>query len=125
MGTNIKFDTYELVTNPSDVTIIKKDKYCSSVKTYSGVGYFNWGVSIIGKELEISWDYMTTAEFTILNGYYENDDQKVLDPQDGSAKTYNIKVKSFDGKYFITMKDETGAYRKDVRMVILILSEVA
>lgn len=125
MGTNIKFGSYELDSNPSDITIIKKDKYCSSVKTYSGVGYFNWGSSIVGKELELSWSYMISSEFTTLNGYYENDDQKVFDPQDGSAKTYNVKIKSFDGKYFLKMKDESGAFRKDVKMVILILSEVA
>jgi hypothetical protein len=121
---NMKFDAYSLVSNPSQCTIIKPDKHCASVLTYSSVGYFNWGASIVGKEIELQWSYMTGPEFSALDALYQADTTTVFDPQDGESHTYNAKIKSFDGTYFLRLDDSSGSYRKDVKMTLLILSQV-
>ncbi len=122
--TRMIFGTYTLTCNPSDITMIKPDKMSAYKKTYSGVDYFNWGSTIIGKEVELAWEYMTVAEFATLDALYADDDDIEFDPQDDTGQTYNIKIIKFDGTYDLQLEADSWARRKDIKMTILILSEV-
>jgi hypothetical protein len=114
------------VPKPAEMTIIKKERTTSSVKTYSRVAVFSWGVSIVGKTIELYWPAMTTVLFDSLQSVYEGDVPvtflPMLDDSSSSSSDtdYIVEVLSFDGQYHITTN---GAYRKEVRMTLLIMSE--
>ncbi len=111
--------------NPSEMTVIKKDRVTAVKETYSSVALFSWGSSIIGKTIELSWPFMTINDFTDLEALVDADEAVVFNPEDGSLKTYNVEIIGLDGKYHITpsVADDAG-YRKDVRLTLLIMSEV-
>lgn len=121
---NMAFGAYTLVNNPAKISVIKKNRYNAIVDTYSDVSHFSWTSTIVGKRLSLFWNFMTAAEFNTLNGYCEDNDDKVFDPQDGSAKTYNVKITSMDADYLIFLTSAAGVYRKDVSMEVLIISQV-
>ncbi len=126
MGTNIKFDSYELVDNPSDIDPpFQKTKDCAFVKTNSSADSFDWGSSYAGNKHTLTWSYMTTAEYTILKGKCEDGTPVVLDPQDDEGYKFTVKILDFYGPYFHTLKDETGNYRQKVKMIIGVLSAEA
>lgn len=123
----IKFNDYTVERNPNSVTLLKKDKLVGHVLTYTSVAFFTWGPTIVGKEIELSWEYMTTAEFTFLNDLYISNEYDAtgveFDPQDGGAKTYMVQIKSLGGKYYQN-RIEAVVHRQDIKMTLLILSEV-
>ncbi len=121
---NMALGAYTFTQNPSDVTLIRPEKTFDFKKTYTDVAYFSWGPSIIGKEIEFSWDIMPSQQFDDLDDLYQADLPVVFDPQDGSSKTYNVEITRLDGKYFIGLAVSADNPRKDVKMTLLILSEV-
>lgn len=115
---------YTLDSNPSGISgIIKPDLHNTVKLTYESYAYFSWGKTIIGKTISLTWKFLTLAEFNTLNTKYEADASIVLDPQDGSGKTYNIRILSFDSAYHVQFSG-ADTYRKDAKMVLLIESEV-
>jgi hypothetical protein len=118
------------VPKPLEMTIIKKERTTSAVRTYSKVAVFSWGVSIIGKTIELYWPAMSTTLFNSLQAVYEGDVPvtflPMLDDSSGSSSSsevdYMVEVMSLDGQYHIKTN---GVYRKEVRMSLLIISEVA
>ena len=110
---------------PSDMTIIKPDKYCSEVLTYSSIGFFSWGVTIVGKRITLRWNYMSVAQYEALHTLYAADVPVVFDPDDESHSTYNVEVIGLKGEYHIYPEiDASGIFRKNVSLELLILSEV-
>lgn len=118
---NISIDSYTLTQNPASVTIVRKYKPCAAVETYSSMAVFEWAVTIIGKEIELTWEYLGITDFDELDKAYQKSGAVVYDPQDGNSKTYNVHIMELDGEYHRMM--ETG-YRKNVKMKLRILSEV-
>lgn len=51
--------SYTFSLLPGNMTVIRKDKSCTSVQTYEGAAYFSWGTSIVGKELSLFWNAMS------------------------------------------------------------------
>jgi hypothetical protein len=118
--------TCTFTRNPSEMTVIKADRICASEPTYAGVAFYSWGPSLIGKEIELYWPAMPIEQFNDLQEIYEADASVVFDPQDDSSDTFNVQVLDFNGKYHITPTvNENGGKRKDVRMVLLIMSEAS
>ena len=114
--------------NPTDAdTVIRQVKYCSSILTYSSVAYFDWGASIVGKEIELNWSYMPTAMYDSMQTLYVAAGPHVFNPNDDESLTFNVHIKSLHGRYFLTAGDTIGsraAHRRDVRMTLLIMSQV-
>jgi hypothetical protein len=116
---------YTFSSNPSDVgDIIGKKKSCATQQTYSSVAFFSWGMFIAGVEVELSWDYMSCDQFDALYTLYQADAAIVWDPQDGSSKTYNVEITYLTGGYFIGIPHSDDYERREVKLRILILSEV-
>jgi hypothetical protein len=116
---------YTFALDPAICALIRPHKRCASVETYSGVVFFSWGASIVGVAVDMSWPAMSTAQFAALDALYQADAPVVLDPQDGSNKTYNVEIEALDGRFFVGAEDAIGNLRRDVTMRLLILSEVA
>lgn len=121
---NCSLGTYTFIKQPSGMTFIQKDREVAYQKTYSSVALFSWGSSYIGKVIEVSWNYMTTSQYASLVTIYTGDVPVVFNPQDGSSKSYNVEVLSLDCEYHIELNNDTGHYRKNVKMQLLIMSEV-
>jgi hypothetical protein len=121
---NMVLGTHTFIKQPATMTLIQKDREVAKVKTYSSVALFSWGASIIGKTIEISWPFMTTSEYASFQAIYEADAQVVFDPQDGSSKTYNVELLSLTSEYFIHLSNASGHNRRNVKLTLLIMSEV-
>ncbi len=122
---NMSLGAYTFESNPAEpLDVIKKYRSCSHVGTYSDVGFFSWGPAIKGKTITLKWSYMSLAQFDSLKTLYEADATVVFNPQDGSGKTYNVEILSFDGEYHIDMTGPIAEYRKNISMALLIMSEI-
>jgi len=124
---NMTLGTYTFDSNPSDLdAILGPKKSSAAVQTYEGVAYFSWGTLIAGAEVELTWDYMSCDQFDSLVALYQADAQVVWDPQDGQSPTvtYNVEITDLTGRYFIGLSPSAEWVRRDVRMRLLILSEV-
>lgn len=115
---NMKFDSTTLAYNPATMTLIREDKHCAAVETYSSAAFFNWGLTIVGKKLTLTWNIMSSTEFDTLDTLYQGEGPLVFDPQNGSGKTYNVQIMSLNGEYCAFVN------RQNVEMTLLILSEV-
>ena len=121
---NMILGSYTFVQDPIKMDVLGPDKFCSHVQTYSGVGYFSWGTTIVGKVVEMSWDYMRADEYDSLMTLYTADAPVVFDPQDGTGKTYNVEIENLSGRYYMFLETGDTKYRRDVTLKLLILSEV-
>lgn len=121
--------SYTFAVNPADLTgMFTKERDSAHVKTYASVAFFSWGVSIIGKVITLEWEYMPRTMFDSLQGLVEADDTLIFNPDLESSKTYNVEIVSLNGKYYQTQGntiDTEVAYRKDVKLELLIMSEAS
>lgn len=120
---NMSLGSYTFEANPSDATLIKPERSGSAVETYSSVAFFSWGVSIVGKIVELQWDYMPSLMFDELDDLYRADAAVVFDPQDGSSRVYNVEILDLSGKYFQNLEIGAAIIRKDVKLTLLVLGE--
>ena len=126
MSVKMVLGSYTFDLNPKiDFDIIKPKKHNSYKKTYTKVAYFNWGTSVIGQEIELSWDWMTLEQYDSLQTIYAADSQVLFDPVNTAGIKYNVQVTDLTGKYYIRMVKEgtEDTYRKDIKMKLLIMSE--
>lgn len=112
------------VENPSEMTVIKKDRITATKQTYSGVAFFSWGATIIGKPIDLLWPVMPISVFNSLQALFENDEQVLFDPEDGSGRTFNVEIVDFDGKYFKNLNATGIGHRQEVTMTLTIMSQV-
>jgi hypothetical protein len=121
---NMSLGGYTFAKQPSGMTMIQKDRIAAHAPTYTSVAFYSWGASIIGKVVELTFNYITTGQYASLQTLYEADAQVVFNPQDGSSKTYNVEILSLNSEYHIQLNNTTGNYRKGAQLRLLILSEV-
>ena len=69
----MRLDSYTFDFKPDKWTIPRPQKFAATVKTYSGFGFFSWGLSIVGMELLLEWELLSQLQFTKL------DEKLVLD----------------------------------------------
>lgn len=120
---NMVFDTYTLVRQPNYMTILHEDRDISYVKTHSSVHTFSWGLSMIGKEVEIRWNYMPTTQYAELLSIYQDDDYFTFDPQDGEGYTYTVEMLEFHGEYLVHLTNTSNHMRQNILMLLLVLSQ--
>lgn len=111
-----------LTNDPQTMTVVRADKQCASVQTYSNVAFFTWGTSIIGKEITLGWPFMTAAEFDALDTIFKADVAFVFNPNDGCSHTYNVNMTALDGDYLVGRTLSAPSTRKNVKMTLLIMS---
>lgn len=123
---NVVIGTHTCKLDPMRMTMVRADKSCASVKTYSSVAYFSWGISIIGKELLLEWFVMDADEFEELDTIFRADAPFTFEPNDGVAsKSYTVEMTSFTGDYWRGRGVTADVTRKNVKMTLLILAETS
>ena len=90
---------YTFVYNPGQMSAIKSEKSTAKVVTYSSIGFFTWGATIVGKEITLEWNILEVEQVDNLKTLYVADVPVVWDPQDGYGKTYNVEIYSLDWDY--------------------------
>jgi len=103
--------------------VIKPKVINSVIETYSGIAYFSWGPQIVGQEIPLEWEWMPEAQFAAINTLYQADDEVVFNPNN-STNTYNVRIKDFDGIYYVSKTTGTDVIRKNVKLNLLIMSQV-
>lgn len=121
MGMVLSTSTFAL--DPGAMTMIRPDKVCAAVQTYSGVAYFSWGSTIVGKEIELSWNGMPSTQFDALQAIYVADTTCIFKPRiPGLAQNYVVNVTGLDGEYWISAESSANYYRTNCRLRLLIMS---
>jgi hypothetical protein len=120
--TNMALGAYAFANNPAGFPIIGKKRAATHVETIGGVEFFSWGVFVAGQKVELSWNWMTPAQFTALNQILEADAQVVWNPQTGT--TYNVQVLKLDGEFHGDLSG-SAHYRKNVKLTLLIIGVAA
>lgn len=125
MSTSMMLSTV-LFMQPSAMTMLRPDKKCSFLETYSSVSYFSWGSTIVGKVVDLSWNLMPSTQFVLLDAVYVADEAVNFDPSiPGSTVQYNVNVLSLNGEYFLNQESTSqDSCRQNVSMQILIMSQV-
>ncbi len=113
--------SYEFDWNPDRWMIPKAEKFSGQVLTYEGAAFFSFGVSIIGKEIVLEWDWMGLSQWNQLDAMYQSDEGYLWTPGDGH--TYNVEIPHLDGAYFEVV-DLNFPYRKAVKLTLMIMSVV-
>lgn len=107
--------------NPGSMTPLEDVRFNAYVKTYSSVAHFSWGPDIVGKEIDLSWNYMENSEFSNLRTIYEADNEVILDPNDGSGKTFDVELINLNSTYF--RGRGVTAERVDIKLTLLVTEE--
>jgi hypothetical protein len=109
---------------PDTFTIPKKEKTIATVSTYTSAVVFSWGADIVGKKIDLEWEWMSEAQFDQLQTLYEADAAVEWDPNRPGVggMTYNVEILSCDGEYFEVV-DEDMPHRKKVKLQLFVLSE--
>jgi hypothetical protein len=110
--------------NPSEFTMPRAKRHVAWKPTYSSVGFFSWGTLLAGVEITLRWPFMRTSQFATLDGIYKADAEIVWNPQDGTGRTFNVEVADLTADYHVKLENTTGNFRKNVEMLLVILSEV-
>lgn len=114
--------TYTFAINPNEpVPILSEERRGRSLKTLGGIAFFSWGTFIAGQEILLPWSFMPTAQYAELLALLNADAQIVWDPENGA--TYNVEILSLAGEYHLSA-GAAAAYRKNVKLKLLIISEV-
>jgi len=117
-------DGYALTKYPSSMTMIKKYRLNSYIETLSAVDHFSWGLFIIGKEIKIRWNFLASQEWDFIYQKFLADKIVVWNPGiPDCLDTYNVQILDFVGDYFIKLKTESGTYRQNSEMTLLIMSQ--
>ncbi len=116
--------SYVFPHNPSKMSILKAKRITASVETYSSVAFFSWGTTVKGIKLKLQWPFMAASTFASIDALCMADVELVLNPQDGSGKTYTTEILSFDGEYHVGLAVAANSYRKNVEMELLIKAKV-
>jgi hypothetical protein len=123
-GTAGTSGSYGFARNPIGMNTINKTRYVSMVRTYSNVEVFSWGASLVGKQIQLHWDYMPPAMFDMIQYYVEADVEFVWDPTGNTGTsgvgTYDVQILSFEGEYFKRVPSSSGEQRKNVNLLLLI-----
>jgi hypothetical protein len=109
--------------NPSEIDLLIPDRISSEVGTLESVAFFSWGVTLIGKKISLKWSTLPSEQFDDIQALIAADAAVVFDPEDGLENTYNVEIKKCTGKYFKSLDVSATVRRKDVELVLLILSE--
>lgn len=119
---SMQLGAYTFTQNPCEpMPVITEERRAKPTKTLGGVAFFSWGAFIEGQQVLLNWTSMPTAQYTQLLSLLNADAGLVWDPENGS--TYNVEILSLIGDYHLDTS-AGAAYRKNVKMILLIISQV-
>lgn len=117
--------TTTFARDPGKMTMIRADKICSHALTYSGVAFYSWGATVVGKVIDLEWNGMPSTQFDAIDTVYASDATCVFNPGiTGSTQTYEVNILGFDGEYFINPESSARYERINCKLSLLIMSEV-
>ena len=121
----MSISTTTFAIDPFDMTVLKNDKVCSYIKTYSSVVYYSWGSTIVGKVIDLKWNAMPSTMFDALDTLVNTDTTMIWTPNiPGSTQTYEVNLLGLEGAYFISQESSSRYHRINCNLKILIMSEV-
>lgn len=121
---NMTLGTVTITRAPNRINrVISKKVLKSSLKTYGGVVAFSWGAVLVGEPFILEWEYMGCTLFDALQALYVLDKEELFDPQDGTARTFQVEIMDFEGQYYQVRASAAGAWRRNVRLELLITGE--
>ena len=125
----MQLGTLTISNYPSDITIPRSMRSNAYLETMESVAHFTWGFFLAGKIIELSWNFMPSEQFDDLDTIFQGDSQVVWDPgfpvsgSDAPA-TYNVQILDFTGEFHEAVGTDTEVWRKNCRMILLVMSEV-
>ena len=121
----MSISTTTFAIDPFDMTVLKNDKVCSYIKTYSSVVYYSWGSTIVGKVIDLKWNAMPSTMFDALDTLVNIDTTMIWTPNiPGSTQTYEVNLLGLEGAYFISQESSSRYHRINCNLKLLIMSEV-
>lgn len=116
---------YTLPYYPSAFTQPRPGRSNAYVETLESVAHFSWGFFIVGKIIELEWNYMPSEEFDALDTVFQEDEEQDWDPGiSGLSTIYNVEILDFTGEFHEAVGSEAEIWRKNCRMTLLILNEI-
>ena len=119
MTTAFVLSSYTFEANPESMDPPESKKTVAEVGTYAGSAVFQWGASIVGQSIVLSWPAMSTTMYNQLRTLYISTEEVTFNPQE--SYTYGVIVTNLDGKYYKAALNSI-AYRKDVELTLNIRS---
>lgn len=119
----MSLDDYDFPVPPAQYTIPQSDKHSSCVLTYTSAAFFSWGLTLIGKIITLEWGMLTEEVFSQLRTIYEGDDQVVWEPGHDDL-SFNVEILGLEGKYVGYGYGDEQPWRRDVKLTMVIMSEV-
>lgn len=109
--------------NPTSLSdSVDPERYSASVQTYSSVAFFSWGLTLVGKKIDLTWEFMPNTQYEALLALYAGDTAVAFAPQDG--KVYQVEMTSLHGTFNVLLEGTgTWAWRKAVTLSLLFLDE--
>lgn len=114
MSTNTS-TSYTFAKAPTEMTPLKAIRYNAHMLTYSGVDHFSWGATIVGKRIELSWPWLSSAQYEKFQTFYESDNTLRFYSSAFMATTYYCQMLNFDAVHWYG----TGEYL-DGKMTLLV-----
>lgn len=110
--------------NPGTMTIVKADKTVAKIPTYTGVGWFEWPSTIVGKDIQMTWNWMPGDEFAALDTICNAGAPEVFNPGDGTGRTFNVNCYPLQGDYYRGSGNTSASIRTNVTLTLCIMSQV-
>ena len=120
----MKLGGYTFAWDPSKWEPPVPEKKQASVTTFSGVGYFSWGATIVGKQIDLEWEFMSQAQFDSLQALFEADAYVLWDLDVAGMMNYYVEITELVAELPEVVGYDQG-YIHNVRVTLLILSETA
>ena len=111
-----------LAWDPDKWTIPDPKQVIAEKDTYSSNVIFFYGEKIVGKRIDLEWDWMSQAQFDALDVLYQADLPVAWDLQEPTdPRTFTVEIEKMDGALFdVALWDQP--YRKDVKVSLIILA---
>jgi hypothetical protein len=111
-----------LAWDPDKWTIPDAQQVIADKDTYSSNVIFFYGEKIVGKKIDLEWEWMSQAQFDALDVLYQADLPVTWDLQEISdPRTFTVEIESLDGTLFdVALWDQP--HRKDVKVSLRILA---
>jgi len=113
---------YTFSRNPNKAGIVTPTRFTAKVMTYTGVAFFSWGASLIGKEIQLVWDKCENTQYDAMETIYVNDLPVLWKPQDNTGKQYQVQVTNLTGDLFMYLKAKNH-WVQNVSMNLLLLDQ--
>jgi len=113
--------TLTLPWDPDKWTIPDPQQVILEQPTYLSDVIFFYGEKIVGKRIELEWEWMSKEQFDALDVLYQANLPIVWNLEEVSdPRTFTVEIEKLDGTLFdVALWDQL--YRKDVKVSLIIL----